>query len=56
MEKKVSRNPRVLSQIDLLKMMTNGDEHALREIKRRLGLDEKRERDNDEKRKVSDKI
>jgi hypothetical protein len=56
LEKKVSRNPRVLSQIDLLKLMTDGDESALREIKRRLGLDEKRERDNDEKRKVSDKV
>ncbi|AAD35908.1 hypothetical protein THMA_0847 [Thermotoga maritima MSB8] len=56
MEKKVSRNPRVLSQIDLLKLMTDGDESALREIKRRLGLDEKKERDNDEKQKVSDKI
>ncbi|MCD6552326.1 hypothetical protein [Thermotoga sp.] len=56
MGKRVSKNPRVLSQIDLLKMMTGGDENALKEIKRRLGFGGKKERENDERRKISDKV
>ncbi|ACM23926.1 MULTISPECIES: hypothetical protein [Thermotoga] len=56
MGKKVSKNPRVLSQIELLRMMAGGDENALREIKRRLGFDEKKERENDERRKISDNV
>ncbi|WP_199203891.1 hypothetical protein [Thermotoga sp. KOL6] len=55
MEKKISKNPRVLSQIELLKMMENGDENALREIKRRLGFGEEKERESDGKQKVPDK-
>lgn len=44
MERKVSKNPRVASQIELLKMIEKGDEKAYQEMKRRLKLLEENER------------
>lgn len=46
--KNISTSPRIVAQIDLIKMAKNGDKQATDEVLRRLGSKNDRKSDEDE--------